>query len=64
MTDMISVSVVYTFLAWLACWWIDLLFAIVRGPMYIDPIVKTIIVTICLVVILIALWRHHWLIGP
>ena len=60
---MLEISVAYPFLAWLACWWIDLLFAVVRGPLLLDPIVKAIIVTVCLIVILIVLWKHHWLIG-
>jgi hypothetical protein len=60
---MMETSVVYTFLAWLGCLWLDLLFAVARGPVLPDPLLKFILVTICLVMILIALWRHGWLFG-
>jgi hypothetical protein len=60
---MLEIAVAYTFVAWLSGWWIDLLFAVVRGPLFLDPIVKLVVVTLCLVMIVVALWRHHWLLG-
>ena len=61
MNDMASIALTYTFLAWLAGWWIDLLVTVARGPVLIDPILKLIVVTVCLVVIVVMLWKHHWL---
>jgi hypothetical protein len=57
-------AIVYYVLAVLACWAIDLVMAVARGPVMIDPIVKLIVVVACLVVVVLGLARRGWLIGP
>jgi hypothetical protein len=54
-------AIVYFVVAWLACWLVDLIVIVARGPVMIDPILKLIIVLLCLVVILIGLARIGWL---
>lgn len=54
-------AIVYAVVAWLACWLVDLIVIVARGPVLIDPILKLLIVLICLVVILVGLGRHGWL---
>jgi uncharacterized membrane protein len=54
-------AIVYWIVAWLACWLVDLIVIVARGPVLIDPILKLIIVLICLIVILVGLARHGWL---
>jgi hypothetical protein len=54
-------AIVYFIVAWLGCWLVDLVVAVIRGPMNIDPILKLIIVLLCLAVVLAGLWRHGWL---
>jgi hypothetical protein len=58
-----EVALVYFVIAWLACWMVDLVIIVARGPVMIDPILKLIIVLICLVIVLIRLSRHGWLLG-
>jgi hypothetical protein len=58
-----EVAVVYFVVAWLACWLIDLVIVVVRGPVLIDPILKLIVVLLCLIVVLVRLARHGWLIA-
>lgn len=60
---MLEVSVTYGIIAWLACLTVDLIVIVARGPVLIDPILKLIIVLICLGVILVRLSRHGWLIA-
>jgi len=54
-------AIVWFVIAWLACWDIDLLIVIARGPLLIDPILKFIVVTIALVMVLWSMMRNHWL---
>jgi hypothetical protein len=54
-------AIVYAIVAWLACWLVDLIVIVARGPVLIDPILKLIIVLLCLVIVLIGLARHAWL---
>ena len=54
-------AIVYAIVAWLACWLVDLIIIVARGPVLIDPILKLVIVLVCLLVILIGLARHGWL---
>jgi hypothetical protein len=54
-------AIVYFVVAWLACWLVDLIVIVVRGPVLIDPILKLVIVLLCLAVVLIGLSRHGWL---
>lgn len=54
-------AIVYAVVAWLACWLVDLIVIVARGPVLIDPILKLIIVLLCLAVILLGLVRQHWL---
>jgi hypothetical protein len=54
-------AIVYAAIAWLACWLVDLIVIVARGPVLIDPILKLIIVLVCLAIILVGLSRHGWL---
>ena len=54
-------AIVYFIVAWLACWLVDLIVIVARGPVMIDPILKLVIVLVCLIIILVALARHGWL---
>jgi hypothetical protein len=54
-------AIVYAIVAWLACWLVDLVIIVARGPVLIDPILKLVIVLVCLVIILVGLGRHAWL---
>jgi hypothetical protein len=54
-------AIVYFVIAWLACWLVDLIVIVARGPVLIDPILKLVIVLICLAIILLGLSRHGWL---
>lgn len=58
-----EVAITYFVVAWLGCWLIDLIVVVARGPVLIDPILKLIIVTLCLIVILVRLARHGWLLA-
>jgi hypothetical protein len=54
-------AIVYFVVAWLACWLVDLIVTVARGPVLIDPILKLLIVLVCLIIVLIGLARHAWL---
>jgi hypothetical protein len=54
-------AIVYFVVAYLACWLVDLIVIVARGPVLIDPILKLAIVLVCLAVILIGLSRNGWL---
>jgi hypothetical protein len=54
-------AIVYAIVAWLACWLVDLIVIVARGPLLIDPVLKLVIVLICLAIILFGLSRHGWL---
>lgn len=54
-------AIVYFVVAWLACWLVDLIVIVARGPVLIDPILKLIIVLACLIWVLIGLSRARWL---
>jgi hypothetical protein len=54
-------AIVYAVVAWLAAWLVDLIIVVARGPVLIDPIIKLVIVLICLVIILVGLARQKWL---
>lgn len=58
---MLERSVTYFVVAWLACWLVDLVIIVARGPVLIDPILKLVIVLVCLVIILVGLGRSGWL---
>jgi hypothetical protein len=45
-------AIVYFVVAWLACWLVDLIVVVARGPLLIDPVLKLIIVLVCLAIIL------------
>ena len=55
-------AIVYFVVAWLACWLVDLVIIVARGPVLIDPILKLIIVLVCLIIVLVSLGRAGWLI--
>jgi hypothetical protein len=54
-------AIVYFVVAYLACWLVDLIVTVARGPLLIDPVLKLIIVLVCLAIILFGLSRHGWL---
>ena len=54
-------AIVYFVVAWLACWLVDLIVIVARGPVLIDPILKLIIVLLCTVIVLVGLARSGWL---
>ena len=56
-------AIVYAVVAWLACWLVDLIVIVARGPVLIDPILKLLIVLICLIIVLVGLARHGWLLS-
>jgi hypothetical protein len=56
-------AIVYAIIAWLACWLVDLIIIVARGPVMIDPILKLVIVLVCLIIILVGLARHGWLLA-
>ena len=58
-----EVAIVYFVVAWLACWLVDLIVIVARGPVMIDPILKLVIVLVCLIVILLRLAKHGWLLS-
>jgi hypothetical protein len=58
---MLERAIVYAVVAWLACWLVDLIVIVARGPVLIDPILKLIIVLLCLAIILVGLGRVGWL---
>ena len=54
-------AIVYAVVAWLGCWLVDLIVIVARGPVLIDPILKLVIVLLCLAIVLLGLVRHGWL---
>ena len=56
-------AIVYFVIAWLACWLVDLIVTVARGPVLIDPILKLVIVLVCLAVVLIGLSKRGWLLA-
>ena len=58
-----EVAITYGILAWLVCWLIDLVVMVARGPLFIDPILKLIVVALCAGVLIYRLSRHGWLLG-
>lgn len=54
-------AIVYWVVAYLATWLVDLIVIIVRGPLLIDPVLKFLIVLLCLVVVLYGLASNRWL---
>jgi uncharacterized membrane protein YhhN len=57
-----EVAIYYFIVAWLSCWLIDLVIVVARGPVLIDPILKLVVVLLCLIAVLIRLPAHGWLI--
>lgn len=58
-----ELAIVYGVIAWLAFWVLDLVIIVARGPVLIGPILKLVVVVICLAIILVRLARHGWLLG-
>ncbi|HTB46470.1 MAG TPA: hypothetical protein VK741_22810 [Acetobacteraceae bacterium] len=56
-------AIVYAVIAWLACWLVDLIVVVARGPVMIDPILKLLVVLVCLIIVLVGLARHGWLLA-
>jgi len=58
-----EVAIVYFVIAWLACWAVDLIIIVASRPIMLDPVVKLVIVLVCLIIILLRLARHGWLLS-
>jgi hypothetical protein len=58
-----EIALVYGVVAWLAVWWLDLLFLMLTGPLILMLVLKFIITTVCLVVIVWSLARRRWLVA-
>lgn len=57
-----SLAIFYGVVAWLACWAIDLIILVARSPVVpLDPVLKLIVVLVCLIFLLIRVGRHGWL---
>jgi hypothetical protein len=54
-------AIVYFVVAWLACWFVDLFFVVLRAPVSADPVLKLIVVAACLFILVFALARAGWL---
>ena len=58
-----EVAIVYFIIAWLACWLVDLIIIVARGPVLIDPILKLTIVLVCLLIVLLRLAKLGWMLA-
>jgi hypothetical protein len=56
-------AIVYYVVAMLGCLLIDLIVVVARGPIMIDPILKLLLVAVCLIAVVIGLARHGWLLS-
>ena len=56
-----EVAIAYGIWAWITTWWLGLLFGIVVGPLMLLPILNFIVVSIAMLIISFALFRHRWL---
>jgi hypothetical protein len=56
-----QIAIYYGVVAWLGCLLTDLVVIVARGPVLIDPIVKLVIVLLCLLAVLFPLSRRGWL---
>jgi hypothetical protein len=56
-----EIAIVFVVVAWLTAWDVDLAVLVSRGPLTVDPAIKFVVVTVCLVVVLVKLARAHWL---
>ena len=56
-------AIVYFVVAYLACWLVDLLIQLSSRPLMLDPMLKAVIVLICLAIVLFGLFRHRWLLS-
>jgi hypothetical protein len=54
-------AIVFFIVAWLGCWLVDLLIQLSSRPLMLDPILKAIIVLVCLAIIVFGLSRQRWL---
>lgn len=54
-------AIVWFIVAYLACWLVDLVVAVARGPLLIDPVLKLVIVLLSLIMVLIGMSRGGWL---
>jgi hypothetical protein len=54
-------AITYFVVAYLGAWTVDLAILCTSRPLMLDPILKLIIVLICLVIIMINLARNRWL---
>jgi hypothetical protein len=53
-------AIVWFIVAYLGAWTVDLVVAVARGPLLVDPVLKLIIVMACLVIILIGMSKSGW----
>lgn len=60
--DNAGVAIYYGIVAWLACWLVDLLIEVTISPfVVIVPLIKIVILIICLTFILLGGYRQKWL---
>ncbi len=60
---MMDTAVSYGVTAWIISWWLDLLWAMVIGPLSLILILKFVVVTLCVAMIVWGLSRHGFLRG-
>jgi hypothetical protein len=53
-------AIVFFIFAYLACWVVDLVILVARGPLLVDPVLKLIIVLFSLVIVVIGMTRQGW----
>jgi hypothetical protein len=62
MGEQVFLPIFYFVVAWLACWAIDLIVLVARSPAIpIDPVLKLVVVLVCLVFLLIRVGRAGWI---
>jgi hypothetical protein len=61
MSDMMEVAVSWGVWAWLEVWMVDLLYALLIGPLTAIGVVRFLIVAVAATIVTIALFRHRWL---
>lgn len=55
-----ELAIVYGVWAWVTVWWLDLLFALIVGPLTLLGVLRFLVVTIAMVVISTMIFRHRY----
>jgi hypothetical protein len=64
MADMMTISVSWTAWAYVTTWWLALLVGLLGGPLMVLPILNFLVVTVAVVIISSALFRHRLWVWP